>query len=236
MSQTYLQLKMQANKQLAIALTRSLNDIHADHMSTIEKLKLGGQRLINYGSCVVPDSYYRSSCRDTWKEDKRLVLALGEIYARNDVSLDMVEIYFRKTLKKLGDEKSNELVSRVQQLLGKAAEHASTKASKLALSLTLANLVLESADFKKKHIRLVNSFSTWFVNGATLYANAQIAASAANRLKFQDSLYYHSLCRENLEMLYFLIEPQMTKIIYQVNSGDNNQGKIADALYGILNK
>ncbi|TKK24435.1 hypothetical protein PagCFBP13532_02360 [Pantoea agglomerans] len=210
--------------------------MHADHMSTIEKLKLGGQRLINYGSCVVPDSYYRSSCRDTWKEDKRLVLALGEIYARNDVSLDMVEIYFRKTLKKLGDEKSNELVSRVRQLLGKAAEHASTKASKLALSLTLANLVLESADFKKKHIRLVNSFSTWFVNGATLYANAQIAASAANRLKFQDPLYYHSLCRENLEMLYFLIEPQMTQIIYQVNSGDNNQGKIADALYEILKK
>ncbi|MCL9650142.1 hypothetical protein L2172_06820 [Pantoea agglomerans] len=236
MSQTYLQLKMQANKQLAIALTRSLNDIHADHMSTIEKLKLGGQRLINYGSCVVPDSYYRSSCRDTWKDDKRLVLALGEIYARNDVSLDMVEIYFRKTLKKLGDEKSNELVSRVRQLLGKAAEHASTKASKLALSLTLANLVLESADFKKKHIRLVNSFSTWFVNGATLYANAQIAASAANRLKFQDPLYYHSLCRENLEMLYFLIEPQMTQIIYQVNSGDNNQGEIADALYEIMNK
>jgi len=236
MSQTYLQLKMQANKQLAIALTRSLNDIHADHMSTIEKLKLGGQRLINYGSCVVPDSYYRSSCRDTWKEDKRLVLALGEIYARNDVSLDMVEIYFRKTLKKLGDEKSNELVSRVRQLLGKAAEHASTKASKLALSLILANLVLESADFKKKHIRLVNSFSTWFVNGATLYANAQIAASAANRLKFQDPLYYHSLCRENLEMLYFLIEPQMTQIIYQVNSGDNNQGKIADALYEVMNK
>lgn len=97
---------------------------------------------------------------------------MGEIYARNDVSLDMVEIYFRKTLKKLGDEKSNELVSSVRQLLGKAAEHASTKASKLALSLTLANLVLESADFKKKHIRLVNSFSTWFMNGATLYANA----------------------------------------------------------------
>jgi len=158
MSQTYLQLKMQANKQLAIALTRSLNDIHADHMSTIEKLKLGGQRLINYGSCVVPDSYYRSSCRDTWKEDKRLVLALGEIYARNDVSLDMVEIYFRKTLKKLGDEKSNELVSRVRQLLGKAAEHASTKASKLALSLTLANLVLESADFKKNTSDLLTLF------------------------------------------------------------------------------
>ncbi|YCH30036.1 hypothetical protein M1D48_18190 [Erwinia sp. D4-22] len=150
MSQTYLQLKMQANKQLAIALTHSLKDIHADHISTIEKIKLGGQRLINYGSCLVPNEYYRSSCRDTWREDKRLVLALGEIYKRNDVALDMVEIYFRKTLTKLSDQKSKNLVSHIQKVLGKAAEHASTKASKLALSMTIANLVLSSAEFKKK--------------------------------------------------------------------------------------
>lgn len=236
MSQPYLQLKMQANKKLAIALTNSLNDIHADHISTIEKVKLGGQRLINYGSCLVPNEYYRSSCRDTWREDKRLVLSLGEIYRRNDVALDMVEIYFRKTLTRLGNEKSVNLVSHIQKLLGKAAEHASAKASKLALSFTIAKLVLGSADFKKNHIKLVNSFSTWFVNATTLYAKAQVAASAANRLKFQDSSYYQALCKENLEMLYFLIEPQMSEIIYQVNSGDNNEEKIADALYEILRK
>lgn len=94
MSQTYLKLKMQANKRLAIALTNSLSDIHANYITTIEKVKLGGQRLTNYGSCLIPNEYYRSSCRDTWREDKRLVLALGEIYERNDVALDMVEIYF----------------------------------------------------------------------------------------------------------------------------------------------
>lgn len=139
MSQPYLQIKMQANKKLAVALTNSLNYIHADHISTIEKIKLGGQRLINYGSCLVPNNYYRSSCRDTWREDKRLVLSLGEIYRRKDIALDMVEIYFRKTLTRLGGEKSNNLISHIQKLLGKAAEHASTKTSKLALSFTMAN-------------------------------------------------------------------------------------------------
>lgn len=236
MSQTYLQLKMQANKQLAIALTHSLKDIHADHLSTIEKIKMGSQRLINYGSCLVPNEYYRSSCRDTWREDKRLVLALGEIYDRKDVTLDMVEIYFRKTLTKLGDKKSSNLVFHIQKLLGKAAEHASVKASKLALSMTIANIVLSSADFKINHIKIVNSFSTWFVNGTTLYAKAQIAASAANRLKFQDPSYYQALCKENLEMLYFLIEPQMSEIIYQINSGDNDEEKIASALDKIFHK
>ncbi|MDK6769615.1 hypothetical protein QP380_30465, partial [Klebsiella aerogenes] len=62
------------------------------------------------------------------------------------------------------------------------------------------------------------------------------AASAANRLKFQDPAYYQALYKENIEMLYFLIEPQMSEIIYQINSGDNNEEKIGDALYEILRK
>ncbi|MGU3485380.1 hypothetical protein [Enterobacter bugandensis] len=236
MAQNYLQLKMQSNKQLAIALTNSLRDMHEDHMATLEKVKQGTQRLVSYGACLMPDEYYRNACRDTWREDKRLVLALGEIYNRKDVTLDMVEIYFRKTLNRLGEQKSKDLIANIHNLLGKAAEHASAKASKLALSFTLANLIINSRDFKQNHIRLVNSFSTWFVNGATLYSKAQVAASAANRLKFQDPQYYQALYKENIEMLYFLIEPKMSEIIYQVNSGDNNEQVIGDALYEILRK
>ncbi|HAS1940151.1 hypothetical protein EKN30_15550 [Enterobacter asburiae] len=210
--------------------------MHEDHMATLEKVKQGTQRLVSYGACLMPDEYYRNACRDTWREDKRLVLALGEIYNRKDVTLDMVEIYFRKTLNRLGEQKSKDLITNIHNLLGKAAEHASAKASKLALSFTLANLIINSRDFKQNHIRLVNSFSTWFVNGATLYSKAQVAASAANRLKFQDPQYYQALYKENIEMLYFLIEPQMSEIIYQVNSGDNNEQVIGDALYEILRK
>ncbi|RTN32703.1 hypothetical protein EKN93_09565 [Enterobacter asburiae] len=210
--------------------------MHEEHMATLEKVKQGTQRLISYGACLMPDEYYRNACRDTWREDKRLVLALGEIYNRKDVTLDMVEIYFRKTLNRLGEQKSKGMITNIHNLLGKAAEHASAKASKLALSFTLANLIINSRDFKQNHIRLVNSFSTWFVNGATLYSKAQVAASAANRLKFQDPQYYQALYKENIEMLYFLIEPQMSEIIYQVNSGDNNEQVIGDALYEILRK
>ncbi|MGP3592637.1 hypothetical protein [Vagococcus sp. WN89Y] len=236
MAQTYLQLKMQSNKQLAIALTHALKDMHADHMATIEKVKQGGQRLVNYGSCLMPDEYYRSACRDMFREDKRLVFSVSEIYHRDDVVLDMVEIYFRKTLTRLGEQKSFNLVSHVEKLLGKAAEHASVGASKKSLAFTLAKLIINSGDFQQKHIKIVNSFSTWFVNGLTLYSKAQVAASAANRLKYQDSTYYQALYKENLEMLYFLIEPNMSEIIYQINSGDNNEEKIGDALYEILRK
>jgi hypothetical protein len=75
-----------------------------------------------------------------------------------------------------------------------------------------------------------------YVNGAIIYSKAQVAALAANKLKFQDSEYYQALYQQNLEMLYFLIEPQMTKIIYQVESGGNNEEIIGDALYELLKR
>ncbi|MCL2898546.1 hypothetical protein [Brenneria tiliae] len=236
MSQTYLQLQMQSNKKLAMALTKTLKDIHSNLMTTIYNVKSGSQRLVNYGSCLMPDEYYRSSCRNMWREDTRLVMALGEIYHRNDVVLDMVEIYFRKVLTRIGPQGVENISSQIERLLGKAAAYSSGKASKLALSITIAKIIMSSRDFNESHVKMVNNFASWFVTGTNLYAKAQVAASAARKLQYQDADYYQTLYKENIEMLYFLIEPYMSKIIYQVKSGDNNEEKIMDALYEILKK
>ncbi|AKL15072.1 hypothetical protein [Phytobacter ursingii] len=236
MAENYLKWKTQSDRNMAIAVTKALREIHAGQMETIEKVKLGGQRLINYGSCFVTDEYYRSTCHEQWQEDSRLILSLVEIYNRNDVVLDMVQLYFQKTFKRLGDQKSITLMSYLKQKIGEKAYDAVDRSSKLALSLTIAKLIVSSADFQESHIRKVNEMSTWFVKLTTFYSKAQIAALAANKLKFQDSEYYQLLYREKLEMLYFLIEPQMSKIIYEVKSGGYNEEVIGDALYEILKR
>ncbi len=105
MADGYAKMKLQSERNLAPALTKALREIQATNMSAIENLKLGTQRIINYGSCLIPDDYYRNTCRELINEDRRLTLALAEIYNRNDVALDMVEIYFQKTLKRLGEQK-----------------------------------------------------------------------------------------------------------------------------------
>ncbi|WP_261644422.1 hypothetical protein [Erwinia mallotivora] len=236
MSDSYLKMKVQSDRQMALALTQALREIRATGMGTLEKVKLGGQRLMNYGSCLIPDNYYRNTCRELIREDRRLVLALGEIYYHNDVVLDMVEMYFRKTLNRLGAQKSMNLASFLKKEIGDKAYEYAEKSSKLALSLTIAKLVISSGDFHESHIRMVNSLSSFFVNGAVIYSKAQVASLEANKLKFQDPAYYQDLYKENLEMLYFLIEPQMSKIIYQVESGGNNEEIIGDALYELLKK
>lgn len=236
MAENYLKLETPSDRRMAIALTKALREIHASHMETVANVKLGSQRLINYGSCLVPDEYYGSTCHEQWSEDKRLYLSLLERYKRNDVVLDMVQLYFQKTFKRLGDEKSNTLVSYIKQKIGEKAYEAADRSSKLALSLTIAKLIVSSTDFQESYIKKVNEMSTWFVKATALYAKAQIAALAANKLKFQDAEYYQLLYREKLEMLYFLIELQMSKIIYEVESGRNNEEVIGDALYEILKR
>lgn len=236
MADGYAKMKLQSERNLALALTKALREIQATNMSAIENLKLGTQRIINYGSCLIPDDYYRNTCRELINEDRRLTLALAEIYNRNDVDLDMVEIYFQKTLKRLGEQKSNNLAAFLKKELGDKAYEYAEKSSKLALSLTIAKLIISSGDFHESHIRMVNSLSSMYVNGAIIYSKAQVAALAANKLKFQDPAYYQALYQQNLEMLYFLIEPQMTKIIYQIESGGNNEEIIGDALYELLKR
>lgn len=236
MAEGYAKMRLQSERNLALALTKALREIHATNMQTIESVKLGAERIINHGSCLIPDDYYRDACRELINEDRRLVLSLAEIYNRNDVALDMVEIYFRKTLKRLGEQKSISLRDYLIKALGDKAYEYAEKSSKLALSLTIAKLVISSGDFKASHIRMVSSLSSMFINGAVVYSRAQISAMAANKLKFMDSAYYQALYKENLEMLYFLIEPQMTKIIYQIESGGNNEEVIGDALYELLKK
>ena len=64
----------------------------------------------------------------------KIDLSLVEIYNRNDVVLDMVKLYFQKTFKPLGEQKSNMLMSYLKQKIGEKAYEAVDRSSKLALS------------------------------------------------------------------------------------------------------
>ncbi|EMH4161702.1 hypothetical protein RJ498_000918 [Pluralibacter gergoviae] len=236
MAENYLKLKARSDQRLAIVLTKAIKEVYASHMQTVEDLKLGSQRVVNYGSCLIPNEYYRSTCHEQWGEDKRLYLSILEIYKRNDVVLDMVQLYFQKTFSRLGDEKSFTLVSYIKEKIGDKAYELAERTSKKALALTIAKLIISSGEFQSSYIQKVNEMSSWIVKTVTFYSKAQVAALASNKLKFQDSAYYQILFREKLEMLYFLIEPQISKIIYEVESGRDNAEIIGNALYELLKK
>lgn len=70
----------------------------------------------------------------------------------------------------------------------------------------------------------------------SFYGKMQKAAMAARRLKNIEPEYYWELYNEKIESLYFLIEPEMSKIIYMTNSGYYNEDDVIYLLNQVLKK
>ena len=64
----------------------------------------------------------------------------------------------------------------------------------------------------------------------------QTAALSARKLQFSEPNYYSALYKENLELLYFMIEPEMNRIIYLTNSGTSDEEEIIFLMNKILTK
>ncbi|WP_420064680.1 hypothetical protein [Pectobacterium colocasium] len=231
MNIAYLKQKMQADRIIALKIENALVEINQDLKDTANTLYSGVERASWYGSCLFDD--YKDVCKQLMSEDYRMLIAVKQVYLREDVILDMVEIFFKKKLRRISEEKQNNILQEVEK---KSAEHASTKFSKLSLAYVLAKIVRMSKDFNDFHTKIINKSSLAVVQVGSFYGKIQRAVMAARRLKNIEPEYYWELYNEKIEMLYFLIEPEMSKIIYMTNSGSYNEEDVVYLLNQVLKK
>ncbi|RLM13247.1 hypothetical protein BIY31_01135 [Gibbsiella quercinecans] len=212
---------MQADRTITLNIEKALIQIKQDVLSTAHSVSAGAQRVSWYGSCLFDD--YKDVCKTLRQEDTRMLLAVRQVYQRSDVVLDMVEIYVKMKLRRISETGQHNIMLTIAE---KLAHHASSKFSKLSIAAIIAKLITESHDFKTSHISIINKSSLVAVNVLSFYGKMQKAALSARRLEFTDPSYYFELYKENLELLYFMIEPEMSKIIYLTRSGSSNEDEI----------
>lgn len=231
MSMSYLKIKLQAERTIALNFEKALAELHQTMLDTGRGIVSGAQSASGYGSCFFDD--YKDVCNQLKQEDLRYLKQLRMLFTRQDVVLEMVEIYFRKKLSRIGDTG----IQNIQRLLAeKASDYASGKSSKLAIAQLIALVITQSRDFKQSHINVINTTSSYAVTAFKFYGKFEIATKAARKLRFDDADYYFDLYNANLEMFYYLIEPEMSKIIYLKNSGSTSEEHILNLLNKILIK
>lgn len=172
-------------------------------------------------------------CKQLTQEDYRMVAALREVYRRHDVVLDMVSIYFRKKIDKINEKGHRKIIDAI---LEKGINYASDKTGKTALALAVARLITASYRFSQSHTSIINKTSLRIVSVLSFYGKIQTASLAARRLRITEPDYYFALYQQNLELLYFLIEPEMSKIIAMTRSGSDNEDEIIYLLNEMLQK
>lgn len=162
-------------------------------------------RLSWYTSCLTDN--YLDVCFKLKDEDVRFLLGLREIYKRQSIAVDIIQIYVEHEIKNLNSHGRDKII---KELSGYGSRIASNFGLSNGFSLSIAIAVTRGLNISAFHA------GRWVaipVSAAGLYGVVQDAAESAGRLKILNPLFYHVLYTEKLEMMYFIVEPVLGHVI-----------------------
>ena len=197
---------LQQNNILALKLDRAVSAVGRQVKEQIETIGAGATRALYYASCFTDE--YNDVCQQQKTEDIRFRDAVYKIIRQNDVIAEMLQIYFEEVFR----YKTNNQLEYIKRALMAVNIHIA------ATSLTTAGFTLAAASAVNVglHVRLQKSvlighgthYGVVILGG---YGIVQKAVDSARSLNIQFPAYYSALYAANLEMLYFLIEPVLTR-------------------------
>ncbi len=193
---------LQANKILALKLDHALTGVGKAVSNQIETIGAGATRALYYTSCFTDE--YQDVCQKQKTGDIRFKNGVIYLLRHGNVAYDMLKIYLEEIFK----YKTPDQLERIKQMLMAVNIHIA------ASSLTNAGFALATASFVAAGMNLSLELSALpgrraggVVGAIGIYGVVQKAADSAHRLHVQYPAYYSALYMQQLEMMYFLIEP-----------------------------
>ncbi|MDU4841358.1 MAG: hypothetical protein E6X49_09435 [Leclercia adecarboxylata] len=208
---------LQAERILALKLDKALVGVKSNVTLTLKQMGDGVTRASYYTSCLMDN--YQHVCAKLKQEDIRFIFGLIQLYKDHDVIFEMIRLYIEIHFK-------NKTEGRVQHILRKlvnAGVYLSTSGmTNRLLIISVAAAVCQSYSFHSLvHGRISQARSLILKGGVTAtaislsaYGLVHEAANCADNLKRFNAFYYQALYERNLEMMYFIIEPLITRSPY----------------------
>lgn len=215
---TVLRTKIRSDRIAAIKLEKAMSGVGGETRKTLKNIASGAERVSWYTSCLILS--YQDVCRELASEDSRLVKAIWNALESPDVIKDMLVIYLTYELLKMRRyEEENiysasnsklKINSRVAKIL---SDYANKKLSTVVAANILSTIVINSLNFRTIAFSGINRYSIWVVRIVNAYGYAHTASCSARKLKYWHPEYYSLLYKNEIEMLYFIIEPGIQKAI-----------------------
>ncbi|MBV4366315.1 hypothetical protein [Erwinia phyllosphaerae] len=201
--------KLEADRYLSLLLEKSIHKTKEEALKQAKLIESGIQRLTWYSSCFFEN--YKDVCEKQKIEDIRFAKALIKIIKNlnSNVINEMVTIFVDQMVRGLSDER----IRNITRILARNGSSITTSTlTKLSFSYTIASAVSSGFDMRAAIDSATTVWTGRAVLTANLYGYVQKAANAAERLKKRNLIYYSALYQEELEMLYFLIEPLINRV------------------------
>lgn len=193
---------LQANKILALKLDHALTGVGKAVSNQIETIGAGATRALYYTSCFTDE--YQDVCQKQKTEDIRFKNGVIYLLRHGNVAYDMLKIYFEEIFK----YKTPEQLERIKQMLMAVNIHiAASSLTNAGFALATASFVAAGMNLSLELSALAGRRAGGVVGAIGIYGVVQKAADSAHRLHVQYPAYYSALYMQQLEMMYFLIEP-----------------------------
>jgi hypothetical protein len=193
---------LQSNNILALKLDHAVTGVREAVTEQIETIGAGAQRALYYTSCFTEE--YQDVCQQQKSEDVRFVKGVMHLFANGNVAYDMLKIYFEEIFR----DKSTEQLEHIKQMLMAANVHiASSSLTNRGFALATAMSVASGLNLNRSMSLLVGRTSKSVAVAVGVYGIVQKAADSAHRLSYLYPAYYAAIYAQELEMMYFLVEP-----------------------------
>lgn len=193
---------LQANRILALKLDHAVSAIGQQVTNQVETLGKGATRLLYYTSCFTDE--YNDVCQQQKTEDLRFRNAVIRIIQHGDVVYEMLRVYFEEVFK----YKTNAQLEHIKKALMAVNVHiAASTLTGAGYALAVATSVRIGLNLSMQLSALTGRAAGTAAGVVATYGLVQKAADSARRLHVQYPAYYSALYMQQLEMMYFLIEP-----------------------------
>lgn len=198
---------LQSNNILALKLDHAISGVGSAVLKQIETAGAGARRLLYYTSCFTDE--YQDVCQRQKTEDIRFAKAVIHIIRNGDVIYEMLKIYFEQIFK---HKTSDQLEHIKKRLMAVNVHIAASTLSSHGFTLAAAMSVAVGLNMSHNMSVLTGHRVSKMITGVGLYGVVQLAADSAHRLHFTYPAYYAALYTQELEMMYFLIEPMFERV------------------------
>ncbi len=219
---------IQADSLFGVRLDKALSGVKDEMLAQANRIQPGARRLAFYTSCFTEN--YQDVCTAQKTEDVRFLEAISQLVKEHHVVKKMLDIYVNQLLEGLTSDR----ITRIRKILiGMGVTIASGSLTNQALTYSIVMAASYSISIR---MGATTNFAKLSAAGITLvsyYGYVQLAVNAANRLKYQNPGYYSALYAAKLEMLYFIVEPVISRNAHRLNSSRSDKD-IADDIVRII--
>ncbi|QKJ87154.1 hypothetical protein PMPD1_2209 [Paramixta manurensis] len=194
--------KLQADRILALQLEKALSGVKDGVVDNLKRMEGGVTRASWYLSCFTEN--YQDVCSRLKREDYRFGKAIVRLLKGDKVIYLMILLFVNLML---AGRSVQDLRIIQTKLLSLGVNISNSFLTSQALSAALTTSISFSLNFRTKFIGNLNRVSSFGVFLSSTYGYIQKASESARRLSHTNPEYYRVLYQNDVEMLYFIIEP-----------------------------